>query len=194
MRRTRALLLVLFPLAACSSGGTPADETPKERPRGLVEASDRPQVALPAKNAAAPAAAEADEPVAAEAVPGAAEEEKKDEAPPRDYGAELLAALGAPIDCLRPRTDADAPSELRIDVQAYLLETGFVSRAYVRAPSLDASEVQCLTKRASALRLAAPIEQAPRSVATTLTLTMKAAENPPAQKQPEPAPETKENP
>jgi hypothetical protein len=180
--RSLALCLLVGASASCSDSGS-RDEPPKDRPRGLVPATDRPVSA--AQPAAAPSAAAPLEPTpAADPTPPPAEEEKKDEAPPRDYGAELLAAFGAPLDCLHPRTDANAPAEVRIDVQAYLLETGYVSRAYVRAPALDEPEVQCLTKRASSLRLAAPVEQAPRSVSTTLTLTLKRAEKPAADNPP----------
>lgn len=186
----------LWPIAlflfACGSSDAPTSG-PMERPRGVNAPAETP---APKPTAPKPAAAvEEATPIPEQAPLPAAAEEKKDEAPPRDYPAELLAALGAPVDCLHPRSGADVPSELHVDVQVYLLETGFVSRAYARSPSLDAAETQCLTKRASSLRLRGPIEDAPRSVSTTLTLTLQRAEKPAAEKAPEaPEPETNANP
>ena len=67
---------------------------------------------------------------------------------------------------------------LRIQIDATVVETGLVTRAYVHASDLDAEELQCMTKRVSALRLRAPIDQAPRSLSATLELTAKTPENP----------------
>jgi hypothetical protein len=188
-----ALWPIILGLAACGSNETPTSGA-MERPRG---------VSAPPAAPAATAAANALPTIGIETVPAPEppptaapeEEKKKDDAPPRDYSAELLAALGAPVECLHERSGPDAPSELRMDVQVYLLESGFVSRAYVRSPQLDEPELQCLTKRASALRLTAPVEAAPRAVNATLTMTMQRVEKPAPEKAAEAAaPKLEENP
>jgi hypothetical protein len=102
-----------------------------------------------------------------------------DEPPPRDYAAELLQALGSPIDCLRPRKGEAAPPALRIDVEAHVMPSGGVGRALARCPDLDAGELACIRRRAEGLRLQAPIEGAPRQVDATIHLTRKPADAPP---------------
>jgi hypothetical protein len=113
-------------------------------------------------------------PVAAaqEAQPNAAEPEAEKK---RDLSAELLSAVGTPTACLHARTGADAPSSIRVDVEAYLIETGMVTRAYARSSALDPEEIECVRKRVASLRLRAPIEEAPRSVSATLEFKLKTA-------------------
>lgn len=96
---------------------------------------------------------------------------------PRDYGAELLQAMGSPIACLAPRKGSAAPTQLRIDLDAYVMPSGGVGRAYARSAELDATELDCLRRRVEALRLETPIEGAPREVHASIQLALKAAES-----------------
>jgi hypothetical protein len=179
-RRFAATLECLIALGLAACGSDKAPQPTSERPRGRLQAppESQPAPAAPAQPGNAPAPAAEEAPVAAPEPAAAAEAEAKEEKKQRDYAAELLAALGTPADCLHERSGEAAPSELKIDIQAYLLDSGFVSRAYARSPLLDEGELQCLSKRAGALRLTAPIEDAPRAVSATLTLQLKAADKP----------------
>jgi hypothetical protein len=93
----------------------------------------------------------------------------------RDYAAELLTAMGDPTACLRPRSGPNAPAELAIELEAYVVGAGSVSRSYVRSAQLDADETECIRKRLSSLRFRTPVEDAPRAVRATLHLTLKNA-------------------
>jgi hypothetical protein len=110
------------------------------------------------------------------AAPVAATEDKAepDEAEKkRDYGAELEHAIGSPIDCLKPREGPDSPGEIDVQLEAYFLDTGAMSRGYARSSLLDADELKCLQTRLSAIHLQAPIEGAPRAVQVTLRFKLK---------------------
>jgi hypothetical protein len=176
MKRALGVALCLL---ACNSNA-PAQDTSLARPRGVFqsEATQQPSAA-PAAEAQQPQNPEPTTPQpeaeAPKAKPAAAPEEKPEE---RDLNAELLAAVGTPIDCLKPRTGESAPTSLRIQIDATVVETGLVTRAYAHSSQLDAEELQCMTKRASALRLRAPIDQAPRSLSATLELTAKTPGDP----------------
>jgi len=168
-------------LIACGDTSAPAQDTSQPRPRGVFQGgTDKPTNDTPA---AAPAQPQP-QPVFPQQQQQAEPTKPKPEAPPeqkpeeRDLNAELLAAVGSPVDCLKPRQGDSAPTALRIQIDATVVETGLVTRAYVHASDLDAEELQCMTKRVSALRLRAPIDQAPRSLSATLELTAKTPENP----------------
>ena len=111
--------------------------------------------------------------MAAEKVEAQQAEEPQKEAEKRDYSAELKNAIGGPVDCLKPRGGPDSPAEIRVDLEAYFLETGAMSRGYARSSQLDEGELQCIRSRLESIRLRAPIDQAPRSVQTTLTFKLK---------------------
>ena len=182
-----ALWSIALCLAACGGSSDAPSGGPMPRPRG-VSAVDPGTVDTPKPEAEPEPEPEDEATPLPESVPAAKEdEEKKDDKPPRDYPAELQAALGAPSDCLHARSGPNVPKELRIEVQAYFLESGFVSRAYARSAALDADEIACVTKRANAVRLAGPVEDAPRAVSTTLTLTLQPTASPVPEK---PGPET----
>jgi hypothetical protein len=90
----------------------------------------------------------------------------------RDYRAELLSAIGSPAGCLKSRVGPDAPSEILISVEASVVETGVVTRAYASSSQLDDDELECVKGRLQALRLRAPIPNAPRSISATLELKL----------------------
>jgi hypothetical protein len=88
----------------------------------------------------------------------------------RDYGAELLAAIGSPVNCLEPRTGKEAPTDIQIALQANVVESGVVTRGYARSSQLRDDELECVQARLSSLRLRGPIPGAPRTVSATLEL------------------------
>jgi hypothetical protein len=170
-------------LIACGKDA-PTQDTSQPRPRGVCQSQphnaqpEAPAAAVPQQAQPRPAFPELDQQQAEAAKPKAeaAPVEKKPEE--RDLNAELLAAVGSPVDCLKPRTGENAPTSLRVQLDATVVETGLVTRAYAHSSQLDAEELQCMTKRVSSLRLSAPIDQAPRSLSATLELTAKTPETP----------------
>lgn len=177
-RRSAWALLFVHALiaSACAPGNDP--DAPPHRPRGVrhgppVAASERPPAPPPPpEETSVPPPPRPEPPAAPAAVP--AEPPKA-----RDYSAELLQALGNPLDCLAPRKGTAAPPKLQIDFDAYVMPSGGVGRAYARATDLDASELDCLRRRVEALRLTPPIEDAPRAVHASVQLTLKPAETQP---------------
>jgi len=162
---------LLWALACGSGGAEPIAPSPRPA-RGVsrVAPTERP----PAK---APVAAPAPEPFRWPEETKAAKADIPSEATPpdagtRDYGAELRAALGDPSGCLTARTGPDIPKQISIDVEAYVMATGNISRSYVRSPQLVAEELECIRRRLEPLRLRPPIDDAPRSVRATLTLAL----------------------
>jgi hypothetical protein len=165
-----AFAMPLLWALACGYGTADPTAPSPPPPRGLPRATstDRP----PPKPAAVPSP----EPFRwldeSKAPKPAAPVEASPDAGKRDYEAELRAALGDPSSCLAARTDAGAKGEIRIDVEAYVMAHGNISRGYVRAPQLAAEELECIRKRITPLRLRPPIEDAPRAVRTTLRLAV----------------------
>jgi hypothetical protein len=178
MNRRAAALCALW-LCACG-GGAPSDAVPARSTRGAFRAqdSDPAPVAPPNPTSATPAAIPPSlPPIQAPAAPVAPPKDaKKEEEKPRDYSAELLAALGTPTDCLKPRSAADAPSEISISLEAHLVEIGMVTRAYAQSSQLDKEELACVQQRLGGVRFHAPVDGTPRSVAATLTLKQKKAD------------------
>lgn len=142
--------------------------------RATAKPDKRPaEKAFPPPGAAQPTGSN---PVAAAQEPqavAAAEEEKK-----RDLGQELLAAIGSPTDCLRPRTGPDVPASISVALEAVVVESGMVTRAYARSSALAPEENECVRKRLAGVSLRGPIEEAPRSVTATLEFKQKSAEKP----------------
>jgi len=178
MIRQATALCALW-LCACG-GGTPSDAVPSRSTRGAfrTQEGDPAQVAAPnpastTPTAISPSVAPA-QAAAAPVVPP--RDAKKEEEKPRDYSAELLAALGTPTDCLKPRSAADAPSEISISLEAHLVEIGMVTRAYARSSQLDKDELACVQQRLGGLRFRAPVDGTPRAVGATLTLQLKKAD------------------
>lgn len=112
-------------------------------------------------------------PAAPEAPAGPAELE-----PERDYAAELAALVGSPLDCLQPRKVGDAPEQLSVELEAYVMESGLISRGYVRSSVLGADETNCIRRRLEAQHLAAPVDDAPRQVRATIRFALKTPESP----------------
>jgi hypothetical protein len=166
MTRRRATLAVVL-LCACASD---------KQTDGPSHASRGPRHRVPTEEVAAPekvAALEPWDPYAGkQAQP--AEEAKKVAEDERDYGAELLAALGTPVNCFKTRIGPDAPTEIRISVEASVVETGIVTRSDASSAQLDDSEIACVRGRLGRLRLRAPVSGAPRSVRATLELKRQA--------------------
>jgi hypothetical protein len=108
---------------------------------------------------------------------------KKEEAPeaaaakeekPRDYPAELLAAMRGTESCVKPRTAAESlPSELLISLEGLVLESGTVVSGTARAPLLTPEEIECVKRRLQSSRLPSDVKEAPRRVNATLKLTFK---------------------
>jgi hypothetical protein len=172
--RALAALLVLFGCGWDEVGNAPS---PSQRggPREVTVAPPRPPPAPAAP--AQPQLAQQPQPAADRPSmfkPAAAktEEEAKKE-PARDYPAELLAAVGTPVSCFKPRVGPEAPPEIRIALDVHVIESGMVTRAYARSAQLDESELDCVRKRLGALRLRAPVDAAPRSISATLELKLK---------------------
>ena len=175
----RATALCALWLCACG-GGTPSDAVPARSTRGAFRTQDgdpapiaAPKPAATTPTAISPSVAPAQ---AATAPVDPPKDAEKDQEKPRDYSAELLAALGTPTDCLKPRAAADAPSEISISLEAHLVEIGMVTRAYARSSQLDNEELACVQRRLGGLRFRAPVDGTPRAVGATLTLKLKKAD------------------
>lgn len=175
----RATALFALWLSACG-GGTASDAPPTRSTRAAFRSQDSnpTPVAAPVPSPTAPAANPLRLATAQAPAPAAepAQEQKKDEEKPRDYSAELLEALGTPTACLKPRSAADAPSEISVGLEAHLVEIGMVTRAYARSSQLDKDELACVQQRLSSLRFRAPVDATPRTVGATLTLHQKKPE------------------
>jgi hypothetical protein len=180
MTRARARwigALVLALLCACASDKQ--TDAPNTATRGSRHSAEEEQAAAIAPAQQAPTEA----PIPAEQIAKPAEEAKAAEKEKRDFSAELLAAVGSPVQCLKPRTAGpDVPSQISIAIDATVVETGLVTRAYASSSQLDAEELKCVEQRLSTLRMRAPIEDAPRSIRATIELALQ----PPA---PAPQPE-----
>ncbi len=188
----------LLELAACSRD-KPPDEVPADTGRGLrskepvAPAATTEPPAEPVKPFVFP-----DDPKPAEAAPAAAPPEAaaQEGPPPRDYAGELKGLVGSPSGCLKPRIGARAPREIAVTVEAIVMETGMISRAYARSGELDDEELACIRARLGSARMRPGVEQAPRSVSTTVSLILQpgvappaAAAVPPGYDQPEPPPD-----
>lgn len=172
MRRLGTPLAVVLFFGCASDKQTDA---PNDAPRGQRRMGDEQQPA--AAPAAAPAPAEPQTVVATQTAKPV-EQAKPPEKEKRDYSAELRAALGSPVHCLKPRSGSDVPKEIVIDVDATVVELGLVTRAYVRSSQLDDTEIECVQRQLATLRLRAPIEGAPRNVPATIKLELQPAQNP----------------
>jgi hypothetical protein len=112
------------------------------------------------------------------AAPEAADAPAEEEEPERDYAAELRDAVGSPASCLKPRIAEDAPDHITISVEATVMNGGNISRSYVTSTGLDAEELECVQRQVSSKRLPSEVEDAPRSVVTSIELELKKPEKP----------------
>jgi hypothetical protein len=93
----------------------------------------------------------------------------------RDLAAELSSALNQVTDCVAPAEAAKQPSgRLVVNVSAYVLGTGSISRATVDAPGQPADALACLQRRVMAIKLAEPVPDAPTNVRGSTTVEIKA--------------------
>ena len=176
MSRDAALLAVALLVGCASDERTQA---PNDAPRGVRHQLPIAEGAAPPPPAQAALPRPAASPKRAE--PAHEEEETEAEKEERDYSAELLAAVGTPVHCLKQRVKSpDVPSEIRIDINATVVEVGLVTRAYVRSSHLDDEELKCVEEHVSRLRMRGPIEEAPRSISTTFVVELKPAAAPAA--------------
>lgn len=110
----------------------------------------------------------------ANAKPEEAAAEATVEEKPRDYPAELLAAMRGAESCVQARTASDAlPAELQISLEALVLESGTVVSGSARAPVLTPEELECVKRRLESTRLPDKVKEAPRRVSASLKLTFK---------------------
>jgi hypothetical protein len=166
-------------LVACNTGITTQPPGKSARPRGFDNRSSAPvAVETDDEDEAEPAAPRpillpgeegADEPAAEQAAEPTPDEAAPD-APVRDLAAELRNALGSPVGCLTPREVGQGPDHLSISVSVTVIGTGMVTRAEVSSADLSEAEQLCMRQRALAARLPGSIEDAPRTVATAITL------------------------
>lgn len=170
MTRGGAALLISAACAACSWQTT---EPKSAGERGVPRSGAKDLSVAPAPAADEAPLVPVPTPVAETAVAAAPAEEKK-----RDYGAELLRAVGSPVDCLVPRSTSDAPAVLAIDIEAYVMPSGGVGRGVARSALLGEEELSCIRRRIEAIRLSPPIEEAPRRVSTTWRLELQKPGNP----------------
>jgi hypothetical protein len=90
---------------------------------------------------------------------------------PRDYAAEVAAAIGTPSECFDAETVRTSGNELRIPVEVVVTASGRVTRAAVGG-SLPAEVRACVRKRAEAIFIEPPIEGAPRSIDAELVFAI----------------------
>ena len=127
----------------------PADTLPSEPAEALEQsgatgamqelgevAAGEPSKALEARPAAAPTEAPAAEPVR----------------PSRDLPAELSAAIGSPVDCLRDYRPASATT-IRVNISALVRPTGMVIEPSASGGGLSANDLRCVEQRAGDVTL-----------------------------------------
>jgi hypothetical protein len=90
-------------------------------------------------------------------------------APERDLGAELRAALGTPLDCIRDYRPA-GPKTIRVDVRGVVRPTGMIIEPSAAGAGLSRNDVQCIEERIEAVVLAPLTGTGSRKVSTTLEL------------------------
>jgi hypothetical protein len=88
----------------------------------------------------------------------------------RDLEAELGRLVGNPVGCMKPRAEKEAPESIPISVEATVTTNGLISRTSVTSPNLSAEELECIDKRVASSHFMAPVEEAPRTVRTVVTV------------------------
>lgn len=178
-------LVVVSVLVAGGCGGDPEDDyTPNTAPRGLPPAQVSPAAAnTPAARQPFRPPPVVDPYDGLTATPKeVTQDEQVVEDKPRDYSAELLAAMSSADSCVKPRpASASLPSELFISLEGLVLESGTVVSGSARAPNLTPEELECVKRRLESTRIPDGVQDAPRRVSTTLKLTFKKAEPAPTQ-------------
>ena len=174
-----ALLAIAGLLGACDdalSGGprggrgvsTPAP-VPVPLPEGEpVEAPRAPRPRLLGSEAERSPGAD-NRALAGEAAPGgtgAAAEEATEAR--RDLSADLQRAFGAPTGCLSEATRDGLEGELAVQVSVRVTPTGRVVSADVTSGALPEPDRACMERHALGVRIAGPVEDAPRAVSATI--------------------------
>ncbi len=168
-----ALALLCCSLLACGSKFQPEGHQPLQRGPYRAPGQQPQASSTAAPEPAQPLPTAFPTPAPAQPAPAQPVEKPEPEPEKRDYAAELLGALGSPIDCLKPRRSDDAPPEIQIDLEAHFLSTGTMSRGYARSAQLEDEELECVRRRLSAVSLRPPISDAPREVQATLRIKLK---------------------
>jgi hypothetical protein len=170
-------LFVLFVVTACSRKA-PEPEAPAPGPnRGLRPAPAPAAEPRPTQEPApAPFEFPADPKPAEQAPPAEQQPAPAAEGPPpRDYASELKGLVGSPSGCLKPRAGAQAPREIGVTVEAVVMESGLISRAYARSGELDDDELACIRARLGSARMQSGVEDAPRTVTTSVNVVLQPA-------------------
>jgi hypothetical protein len=192
MSRQSPFLVVLFALVvlvvnACSGKKPEEDAAPSGPSRGLAPPPERPEPQEAPQQAPAQPFRFPDDtpaPTAAPAAEGQPAPAAPEGPPPRDYSGELKSLVGSPSGCLKPRVGAQAPREISVTVEAVVMESGMVSRAYARAGDLDDDELSCIRARLGSARMGGGVENAPRTVTTTISMVLQPATTPVRANQP----------
>jgi hypothetical protein len=102
-----------------------------------------------------------------------------DTAAPRDLSSELSSALAGTSECVDLAQAAKQPGgKQTISVSAVVLGTGTISRASVQANGQPAAALTCIERAVLAMKLGAPVPDAPVTVRATTEVQVRAA--PPA--------------
>ena len=149
---------------AGGAAGAPAGSTGTPAKTGDLYAPPRDEQRARIGDAPPPQPASTEEP-AATGEEGATEEPR---APERDLAAELRTLAGDPSSCLS--AVADLPDAVSITLEATVTTSGVVTRSYARGPGIPDDAIECVRRRLDGARMRAPIENAPRTVTTTLEL------------------------
>lgn len=184
MRAAALLSLLLLtgcdePSAPTTAGGAgrglrgPADlPAPVAAPASPAPASRQarpvpsPQLGSPSRAepaAAAPAVASPEAPTERDPLPDA-----------------LRRAFGTPTDCISGPTrerlsSGDGARRLTVQVQVVVTGSGRVTRASVSGSQLAEDDLECLRRRAQALRIDVPIPDAPRSITAAIEYDVRSA-------------------
>ncbi len=106
----------------------------------------------------------------------------------RDLSAELRSLLGQPTDCLDLQKVVDDGGKITVRVSVYVGPSGRITRATINAPGQPGQALSCIERRAVALKMQEPIDDAPRLVEAELSFEI--ARNqaaPPTAPPPEPS-------
>jgi len=133
---------------------TPPSETDEALEQsGETEPMKDVEEATAPKRAAAQPAAEPDEPT-------------KPAEPPRDFAAELSAAIGSPVDCLRDYRPAGATT-IRVNLSAVVRASGMVIEPSASGGGLSGNDLRCVEQQAGDVTLS-PLSGAASQRVTTV--------------------------
>lgn len=87
----------------------------------------------------------------------------------------LRRAFGTPTACIGEASRARLAGSFTVRVQVVVTSSGRVTRASVSGSQLAEEDLECLRRRAEALRIAVPVPDAPRSIAVSITYDVSSA-------------------